>query len=192
MKTTYTKEQAEQVFLDFQRFIGFDSIAETEIKFLNHKFPSLEVGKWYMHLDNLLFYVREIKEKNCYGYGFWDGEWFDDCKSIHDNNDCMQDIRLATKKEVEEALIAEAKRRGYNNGVDFNCCTYSVKVKVSERIYFHIYENGDTHLYSNGFIFNNGKWAEIINDPTKDKIAELEARINKGQKELQELKGLVD
>lgn len=187
MKTTYTKEQAEQVFLDFQRFIGFDSLAETEIKFLNHKFPSLEVGKWYW-LDNrcereLLICQQEYNP--AYGIDA-DGNWCNYMGNIYPS----QKYRPATDKEVEEALIAEAKRRGYNNGVDFNCCTYSVKVKVSERIYFHIYENGDTHLYSNGFIFYNGKWAEIINDPTKDKIAELEATINKAQQELKELKGL--
>ena len=80
---------------------------------------------------------------------------------------------LATEKEVETALIQEAKKRGFKEGVRFRSAhanaTYSI-------LGYSLEFDGSLHCQRNaGCIFNtdNGKWAEIIETITK-KDAERE------------------
>lgn len=183
MKTDYTREQAEQVLKDWFNFKDQrETTTKTYEKFLNHKFPSLEAGKWYMHLDNLLFYVREIIENKCYGYGFWDGEWFNNDKIIHYINHGIEDMRQATDKEVEEALIAEAKRRGFKKGVMF------IPLFRGGRNYSDSYQLSGDFSYDNEEksldvdykfrIFAHGKWAEIISEPLEVTLEEVAEKFN--------------
>lgn len=83
----------------------------------------------------------------------------------------------ATPKEVEEALIKEAEKRGLKEGTIINnsmlndCSNTSCKAENNE------YKFIEDELYSNcllldGFvIFLNGKWAEIVKTKTIDEIA---------------------
>ena len=85
----------------------------------------------------------------------------------------------ATDKEVEEALIKEAKRRGFKRGVKFIKLSNGVVQTVYGLPYFQagrvavespitewssLYKGG----CSNPSIFDNGKWATIVETITKE------------------------
>jgi hypothetical protein len=131
------------------------------------KKDALVVGKWYKYHDN---YQESLMVWNNSEdtYGFWGNEYRDDL-SFHISYDKIP----ATDKEVEEALIKEAKKRGFKEGV-----------RVDKLLYNNIGSlNGDSktcenkefklsfgHLFiGNLLIFHNtGKWAEIVETITKE------------------------
>ena len=114
--------------------------------------PSLEVGKWYWSKYSkwtYLLYLVSIDDTidSCTAYGFVDGEWYSQ-NDINFNTDQVQ----ATDKEVEEALIKEAKKRGFK----YENYAYHEKGDLKGNLY-------GWNRRSDAFdIFINGKWAEII------------------------------
>jgi len=71
----------------------------------------------------------------------------------------IKGLTLATDKEVEQALIKEAKKRGFKKGV-YSKCLWNKITKKLEQGGFH---NDRNELWFCGaHIFDNGKWAEII------------------------------
>ncbi len=133
--------------------------------------PILEIGKWYKltHGRGKFFgYITDISNIEFRYYGFsYLGLWQENgCYFINDVNLKNQMIP-ATDKEVEEALIAEAKRRGFKKGVRYSA------VNVGYEDQTNILINSNTFKYlpkynelqiNNWVIFKNGKWAEIIED----------------------------
>jgi len=132
--------------------------------------PELEVGKWYKSEGTkLLFNYQE----GDYIYGFFDYKWIEAAWEWDDT-------------EVEEALIAEAKRRGFKKGCSFVPLNNDLLIREYESPTSNSFVYFDCSIgltmsddYSNVSIFNNGKWAEIIENP------ELEA-LEKKYKELGE------
>jgi hypothetical protein len=128
--------------------------------------PSLEVGKWYKFKHCLFNY-----QENANVYGFFRDDWRDASWSWTEN-----DYRptQATDKEVEEALIKEAKRRGFKEGVNIKglSCYSGVmsgnNVLVNTKDYY--FRSGQLFVNrneeSNMVIFDNGKWATIIKPKT--------------------------
>ena len=133
------------------------------------KEDALVVGKWYKCEDYLM--VWNDGERT---YGFFDGqfgEW-------SFGKDKKNELILATDKEVEEALIKEAKKIGYKNvniknleSIDNMLSTHHSSVS-SDRYYYNVSENA---LWFMGrLIFWNGKWAEIITETITKEQAEKE------------------
>jgi hypothetical protein len=128
-----------------------------------------EIGKWYK-LPELkkLAHITKIEGHRVYYYGFC-GNWIsDDWFNIYHINNAIE----ATHKEVEEALISEAKKRGFKNGVtikrDWLTIGYDPIATINTSTYtdpeFNYHNKGDC-LEHHGFIlYENGKWAEIIPD----------------------------
>ena len=78
---------------------------------------SLEVGVWYKYYGSLLcFKGNETTSKIIKCYGFCSG--WDEAISCGLGSD-LNKWTPATDKEVEEALIKEAKKRGFKEGVIF-------------------------------------------------------------------------
>lgn len=105
-----------------------------------------EVGKWYKTLSNgaIFFPIRKETDIKYSGYGFdANGTWYDDTIWFIESSK----ERLATDEEVKEALVNEAKRRGFEN---------------TELMLFESFENRLV-LHIEGFgtheIFSNGIWA---------------------------------
>jgi hypothetical protein len=182
----YTKEQAQEVLKDWFAYKETRSTTKnTYEKFIEDKFPSLEVGKWYKGVYGSLVFVESVQDYKFTGYGFdhvngWensDEEWVVSCFKTE-----------ATHEEVEAALIKEAERRG----------VWQVPIndvfgdKMLRDAFFSGYSSDKNNLWSKyGKVFENGKWATpIVQDPTKEKLSELEDTIKKAQKEIQELKRL--
>lgn len=124
---------------------------------------TLEEGKWYKGTfigNEWLLIYNDGKNAS----GFWNGVYRENLFSF------PKDGRLATKEEVKEALIKEAKLRGFKSVGDLSLIFVNG---------FVFYERSNT-LYLDGvLVFEEGKWAEIIDDKDeiKDEIKQIEQRL---------------
>ena len=169
---SYTREQAEEVIKDWNKFHGCSKeFNSSDTQFLNHKFgKQLEVGKWYKN--------DEFDSKICYqgdnggfgtGSGVWEIGW-----AIN------SDWRPMTDQEVHDFLKSECEKR-YKVGDVVSAAWMSAKCIIDT---YELYV-GKYRLFLGEAIvlnLNTGKWAEVIK---KDPIAE---QIEKLEKELETLK----
>lgn len=102
-------------------------------------------------------YYEDSKAK--YGIGS-DGNWF--VSKTNSGFDSDGNNREATPQEVESALIAEAKKRGFTKNISYTITNGDniIESKNSERFGFDDYSN--KLLFNNWSIFENGQWATII------------------------------
>lgn len=134
--------------------------------------PKLEKGRWYKHDEGGVYYATSFsKVGSMFGYGVEsDGDWYE-CISnngigcLLNNYHTKECIRPATREEVESALIKEAKRRGYDKGVRISS-VYSDMYKgriLGDICVTETYQLwADSDECANVQIFEDGKWAEII------------------------------
>jgi len=144
---------------------------EQRLKQINQELekPKFEIGKWYaMHRDNktrgVINFQGDLKNKN---YGFWDDYW---SVSFSLEEGYGIEVRPATHEEVEKALIKEAKKR-YEKciGINYIDTGGSSDAYYLDGFMFNSKENvlfgtGEGEDFSD-VIFQNGKWAEIIEEP---------------------------
>ena len=138
----------------------------------------LEVGKVYKW-NKALIKVCEPDGDKVKSYGFNKiGEWYDDRK-ISSHYGYMDDnFKEATEEEWLEALKEEAKRRGFIEGIKFNC-PYSEKVETLGNTLDYEFTGHDSEKFGKclrdnmGYvIFYNGIWSEIVKEeiPTQEEI----------------------
>ncbi len=126
--------------------------------------PSLEVGKWYKTDDKTEFLINildlgDLRYGKAYGFGN-SGTWYDESRFGFRN------LTPATDKEVETALIKEAKKRGFKEGVKYKTNGGTInKLKSNNFIYEYVSGVGMTIGTEDIWFFCNGKWAEIIEEP---------------------------
>jgi len=134
---------------------------------------NLEVGKWYWLDNDKCFLYFYTSKSVTYGFNIA-GRWSDtlsECDKISGN-----EIE-ATKEEVEEALIKEAKKRGFKEGVVVYSLLRVRKIKVDR---FHSFGMSGNSLVRYGgidgdgmtIIFKDGKWAEIVEEEAKERTIE--------------------
>ena len=142
---------------------------ESEAKELREKLeekPKFEAGKWYKDNNNRGIIARCTKTtegKGFIGYGLSAiGVWRDEALWLSDYEPFE-----ATKEEVEEALIKEAKRRGFKEGVRFKSAYNSYEFVFESMGTWDECRTPYASLCAEpaGAIFCNGKWAEIISEP---------------------------
>lgn len=149
------KEEIEQRLKELKQ-------EKKQLKKQLNELPSFEVGKWY----NIKNGIAYLTYNSGLGYGVHCDEWRDELFV-----DEYTILSLATDKEVETALIKEAKRRGYKAGVkikSFCPPTYAFNLNCRPiRMCFQHYNGGDDKALRMGgaCIYSNGKWAEIIEQP---------------------------
>ena len=137
----------------------------------------LEVGRWYKLKDNpkILALYDCFKHHRPYAYIFNEkGDY--EYRVEFSLFELPTYWELATEEEVSEALIKEAKKRGYKEGV---------RCKFGRGEYIRTIETNDFHFSSKSnllavkcndgtsdVIFRSGKWSEIIeqSEPTKEEI----------------------
>ena len=129
-----------------------------------------EYNKWYTGADGKsICYAVEPDMDNwfrCYGIDI-EGKWFNTGQTP------WNDKRPAPDKEVEEALIKEAKKRGFKEnfgvqfiGVQFNCKDYlGSEYIITENGLLKFYPESNELALGHGVIMRNGQWAEIISEP---------------------------
>lgn len=148
--------------------------------------PEMEVGKWYKNKNGEhLFFIESIKENDlnpyqCYGF-LNDGIW-DDLRGR--SAKMSERYRPATDKEVEEALIFEAKRIGFVEGAFMTSeWMRGSKPELNGSLFLKNYKGTlelramakrDMGEYT---IFRDGKWAEAIPKFTTITKAEAEDRL---------------
>lgn len=154
----------------------------------------LEAGKWYKgYVDfKSLIYITGLEDKKSYTtikyYGFTFGDYSE--SGTIANYEHEKSLVPATDKEVETALIAEAKRRGFKDGVKFNaikedetgrnigCVLDKIEyLSVNTLRVLTPKETWDSN-HSNPAIFKNGKWAEIISEQIEVTLEEIAEKFN--------------
>ena len=120
------------------------------------KKPKFENG-WYSSRGSYLLHYNFDTDK---AYGFCKGRWFKDKAKylFSEEHDTP-----ATKEEVKSALIAEAEKRGFKEGVKIKTPNSKFTGTCGEKFSFAF----DIRImYCGGYaIFNNGIWADIISEP---------------------------
>lgn len=141
---------------------------------------TLEVGKWYKdpNWELRLVYVEEAikpigNNGAIKGYGFdVKGNWIVYSDGFYAG---AHNLYLATTQEVETALIAEAKKRGFVESVKIS--KDGINARFSSEFKFNPI-NGKFEFLphsnildsnGNGHVFHNGKWATIV-EKSKDEI----------------------
>lgn len=168
-------EISKEQILELSELFGNDNSSKLRSRLtetLKEWFPKvfkeeLEVEKWYKdNYDRLIYITKIIDEENCRAYGFGcRGSYFEDKE-----NSSYWEINGyetgATNEEVETALINEAVKRGFKEGVYFDSPNKTTKDYVSEKLNYNSSHNS---LYTDGIaVFNRGIWATIIPTITKE------------------------
>ena len=149
-------------------------------KFIPEAFETkLEVGRWYKLKDNpkILALYDCFKHHRPYAYIFNEkGDY--EYRVEFSLFELPTYWELATEEEVREALINEAKKRGFNNigNLKIKNTVGSISngfVTITNDFYYDY--KGNTLRLDGAIIFNNGVWAEIIEEPketepTKEEI----------------------
>ncbi|MFT5450547.1 MAG: hypothetical protein ACI9N9_000024 [Enterobacterales bacterium] len=148
--------------------IDNDKALKTFLKSKGLQDDKLEVGKpYYYKLCKALFVVTKSDEDFYYGYGIdRNGCWFDEMSVVQ--VDQLHGV-IPANQEWEAALIGEAEKLGFAEGVKYVCAhdsSSSVTLKNFDEIMFFRQSNilSDGH---GGAILYNGKWATIIEEPTE-------------------------
>lgn len=138
------------------------------------------IGKWYKSDYPLLIYIEEIHHHKLVGYGFNQINEFlektDFCTRANENNKVNYDkfnFRLATDSEVEEALINEAKKRGFKKGVYYINANNQVSKEYAENNYFAYSEEYKSLYLDGNTIFYDGYWATPVKTYTKEETEKL-------------------
>lgn len=156
-------------------------IKENQDKTLKELFPDvfkveLEVGKWYKTTHKrgkcLFCFTGDFDEDNYpLGYGFDSDNKFHISYSNSGWGFEKCNPRIATPKEVQQALEKEAVNRGFEEGVyftDINNDTFLLTKDFGKKYHF---ENNRLYLYG-WEIFNNGQWATVKQPITKQEAEE--------------------
>ena len=138
---------------------------------LPHLFPEtkLEVGKWYKWIgcNRAIGFISKPPFNDggeCYVFDYLTSGNTDIYSSLHHSN-----LTPATDQEVEEALIKEAKKRGFEEGVTVIKPMFGECVLEGDVFEFSCDFDDDTCLMLGGdFIFLNGNWATILETITKE------------------------
>lgn len=150
-----SKERIEKLKKLIRDNKAFNKEYKKEIKQLESE-TLLEVGRWYKY-GNFLLHIKSISNDIIGRYGFnMLGDWHECVDELAISNE----LTLATDKEIEEALIKEAKKRGFKEGVTFKSLIYACTWTIEG-------SNFETNLANDlminlNYIFRKGKWAEII------------------------------
>ncbi len=129
----------------------------------------LESGKWYKIRKNspVIFFIASIMNEKIYGFGInYKNEWFN---NFYDKNfiGCIINSKIyveATDKEVEEALIKEAKRR-YQAHQKIKYLDEENKI---DDLFGWDLSYANNQLGASGknvhLLFKDGLWADIIKE----------------------------
>lgn len=124
-----------------------------------------EVGKWYIATSGSFkdYLIKFLKHEESY---IVSKEWFTPALNDYVIQEGFFDSiqRPATKEEIQTALVKEAEKRGFKEGVEYKSMispfTYKYKGNLK-------YIADEDKLVDNGecTIYHQGKFAEIITEP---------------------------
>ena len=117
----------------------------------------------------MLIFSTKIEDR-IYGFGFGcSGKWYIDGNYFYKGKilEAENELRIATEEEVRQALINEAKKRGFKKGVVFKSIDYTTNKKLKIVSSEFKFASNDLYIGTNDLtkyksVFKDGKWAEII------------------------------
>lgn len=185
--------------------MGYTEISFSDFERLVLKKPKeLEVGKWYKgtyidykdSVNKSIFFVvkKHGDEKVCYGLNY-KGMW-EDTSSGWGSIKPSHEVE-ATKEEVESALIAEAEKLGFKEGMKIHSpkAEENAVLKHFDKYVYRADENRLVYMYNDVWgipVFDNGKWAEIISQPEENiQKADLEIDFSVPGQLLRDVDGFV-
>ncbi len=175
------KQSRKELILNLHSISGSSWKIEIEKEFPKLFTESkLEVGKWYKEncSDRLVCYTGEHQSDTSImvGYGFGCEGWVDRKSTTYGSR---ENFTPATDKEVEEALIKEAKKRGFKEGVRFDCArtTRTNCLQQTTKWEYNPYNGNTLSCKRTQFIYSEGKWATIIDQPKKLTVEEVEKKL---------------
>ena len=142
--------------------------AKEEIKKLQQQLDSLKA-----ELDKPEFEVGDWVVSNLGEIGRIKNDGLELCPNTSNTAYCLGDMsdikRLATRTEIETELRKEAERRGFKKGVyvDNTELGWDVDGYKINGAYWRYDELNDRLSLDSYFIYDNGKWAEIVEDKVK-------------------------
>jgi len=162
-------------------------------KEIQKEFPEIgepyEVGDWvwvkspyFLYGERMLVYFNGFSSYT-YGFGF-EKEWTESFGfSVWHKG---MGITKATDQEVADALIAEAKKRGFKEGVTIIPVDYKNPQKISDPFYHinnHRVITSSPHgewskNCSNPAIYRNGVWASIVEQQTELTLEQIAEKFN--------------
>jgi len=171
-----------------------------EVESLKKQEPKFEAGKWYVvtSVNNYKYLFNYQSTTNNqyigFGYNYKLESWI--TSPLMETNQ-LQSITPATPSEIETALIAEAKRRGFKDNLIIKDAKYKEKSPPQFGHYRYIADqDGLTNDMS--WVYYQGQWAEIIQEDKimiGDAIAEFRdggVWFNRHQYSKKELQSLVE
>jgi len=168
--TIHSKETALQIY----------EVVKADLE--KPKLEEITYGRWYQNKTSpqiIVFYEKDDRVFGAVGYGF-----DVDARFGHANNwnlkSFKEDWQPASPETVETALRNEFIRLGGKVGAKVECLSYQTTGTVSE-MKFEYYKTGDLWVKCENNrmrkIFQNGKWATII-QPETISIQEAEKRLD--------------
>jgi hypothetical protein len=139
--------------------------------------PKFEVGKWYkltrdygiLKKDMVFMYVRRQDDDNKYPFVIVNHQMFSEVSDGGKNYLAPNEDQLieATNEEVQTALIKEAKKRGFKEGVSFLSTNGNKKHTLlsSNFTFENLGHIGKVLGTETCWFYHNGKWATIIDTP---------------------------
>ena len=155
------------------------------------KKDALVVGKWYEYPDfeNWKLLITDNTKGKEKGVGFnCSGIWMKDWSTT--GSDELNRLIPCLDNEVKQALIKEAKKRGFNLDVNFEFVKGGVNyshIRTVAKVGSNFkYEDGRLQSlgYGDWTIFNNGVWATIIHTITKEEAKIITNKIEVLKNEL--------
>ena len=143
------------------------------------KKDALQAGKWYKSDWGYKFCFNGEYDidSDPRGYGFSKiGDFLIDNKTSKRGGWGKHNLTKATDREVKQALIKEAKRLGFKEGVvaDLRNCGHGVSnAKIIEENYRY---NGSWLSLDSYIIFKKGKWATIVEETITKKTSRKRIR----------------
>ena len=152
-----SKERIEHLKKLIRDNKAFNKEYKKEIKELESK----TVAGWYKDNSKYLSHITKVDKHNYERYGFdMSGVWHEFRGSL-----ALDVLTPATYKEVETALITEAKRRGFKEGARYLTRLNGSFIGEGEIVLDMLGKEFRLKFIGGGLtglIFSKGKWAEII------------------------------
>lgn len=157
-----------------EQILAIEKVGGADVSlYLKETFPEvfkteLEEGKWYKMKGDTHFLCNFNgnigNNGNSYGFNL-KGEWMDNSMCFQNSDTYVE----ATPEEVEVALINEAKKRGFINGVtilrgDWYSGFTTPKATIKRGYYStNGFEFSNDTLFLYGYVlFKKGNWTEIL------------------------------
>tara|TARA_R110002096_G_scaffold81836_1_gene190593 strand:- start:279 stop:788 length:510 start_codon:yes stop_codon:yes gene_type:complete len=125
------------------------------------KEEALVVGKWYKYRDNCIDALMVWNDSED-TYGFWRNKYRTELSF-----DLINDKIPATDKEVEQALIKEAKKRGLKTS-NHSCLEDGAIWNNITGSEYRYYPKENKLMIGASTVFLDGKWATIVETITKE------------------------